>query len=232
MSGALARYQEVCVGRRGLWALLKYEFATTVATPFPGAAGYLLRRFLYRRLMKRVGRGVAFGRNVILRHPHKMEIGEGSGFDDDCFLDARGAEEGGFRIGSNVIVARGVGLQVKKGFLELGDDCVIGYGAYLGSAGGIRCGKGVMISGMCYIGGGRYHTDNPDVPMRSQSSHSIGPVQIGDDCWIGAGARILDGVTVGRGCVISAGMVVQQDLPDDTIASPFSKVVQLPRRRP
>ena len=34
-----------------------------------------------------------------------------------------------------------------------------------------------------------------------------------DDCWIGAGAMILDGVRIGRGCVIAAGAVVTRDMP-------------------
>lgn len=34
------------------------------------------------------------------------------------------------------------------------------------------------------------------------------------DCWIGAGVRILPGVTIGRGCSIAAGAVVAKDVDD------------------
>jgi acetyltransferase-like isoleucine patch superfamily enzyme len=157
-----------------------------------------------------------------------MEIGAGSGFDDGCFLDARGAGEDGFRIGNDVVVAQNVGLQVKSGTLELGDECVIGFGAYLGCVGAIHVGKRVMISGQCYLGGGRYRTDDPDVPLKEQKLDTR-PLVIGDDCWIGAGARLLSGVTIGKGCIVGAGAVIQNDLPERMIVSPFSKLVQIPR---
>jgi phosphonate metabolism protein (transferase hexapeptide repeat family) len=42
-------------------------------------------------------------------------------------------------------------------------------------------------------------------------------VTIGNDCWIGHGAIILPGVTVGDGAVIAAGAVVSRDVPPYTI---------------
>lgn len=44
------------------------------------------------------------------------------------------------------------------------------------------------------------------------------PVTIGDDVWIGGGAIILPGVTIGSRTVIGAGSVVSRDLPDDVLA--------------
>ena len=38
-------------------------------------------------------------------------------------------------------------------------------------------------------------------------------VTVGQDCWIGFGAVVLSGVTIGRGAVISAGAVVTTDVP-------------------
>ena len=44
------------------------------------------------------------------------------------------------------------------------------------------------------------------------------PVRIGDNVWIGAGAIILPGVTIGNNSVIGAGSIVTKDIPSDTIA--------------
>ncbi|GGO00132.1 sugar O-acetyltransferase [Saccharibacillus kuerlensis] len=44
------------------------------------------------------------------------------------------------------------------------------------------------------------------------------PVRIEDDCWIGGGAILLPGVTIGKGCVIGAGSVVTKDIPANSTA--------------
>ena len=44
------------------------------------------------------------------------------------------------------------------------------------------------------------------------------PVRIGRNCWIGAGALILPGVTIGDNTVIGAGSVVTKDIPANVVA--------------
>ncbi len=44
------------------------------------------------------------------------------------------------------------------------------------------------------------------------------PVHIGKNCWIGAGAIILPGVTIGDQVVVGAGSVVTKDLPSNVVA--------------
>lgn len=44
------------------------------------------------------------------------------------------------------------------------------------------------------------------------------PVRIGRNCWIGAGAIILPGVTIGDDTVVGAGSVVTRDLPEGVVA--------------
>jgi acetyltransferase-like isoleucine patch superfamily enzyme len=229
-SSALRKYREFFVGKGGLVALARYELAA-LAGPLPGALGYLLRKWLYRRLCRRVGRGVQWGRNTVLRHPVKIEIGEGTGIDDDCLLDARGAPEDGFKIGDRVLIARGVVLRAKTGPLQIGDDSVIGGQCIVSSGGGVRIGSSVMIGGQSYIGGGRYVTDRTDVPIKEQGLYSNGPVEIADDVWIGTGARILDGVRIGRGAVIGAGAVIREDIPEYTVVTPYQKLVMVKRNR-
>jgi acetyltransferase-like isoleucine patch superfamily enzyme len=47
---------------------------------------------------------------------------------------------------------------------------------------------------------------------------------IEDDCWLGSGVKVLDGVTIGKGSVIGAGSVVTKNIP------PFSVAVGVPAR--
>ncbi len=44
------------------------------------------------------------------------------------------------------------------------------------------------------------------------------PVHIGKNCWIGAGAIILPGITIGDNVVVGAGSVVTKDLPSGVVA--------------
>ena len=61
----------------------------------PGALGLFLRSKLYPLILGRVGRNVAFGCNVVLRHPHKIEIDDNVVIDDQCCLDAKGTTNRG-----------------------------------------------------------------------------------------------------------------------------------------
>lgn len=54
--------------------------------------------------------------------------------------------------------------------------------------------------------------------LREQAYQYNMPVRIGKNCWIGAGAIILPGVTIGDHVVVGAGSVVTKDLPSDVVA--------------
>lgn len=44
------------------------------------------------------------------------------------------------------------------------------------------------------------------------------PIKIGNGCWLGGGAIVLPGVTIGDGSVIGAGSVVTKDIPENSLA--------------
>ncbi|HAK54919.1 MAG TPA: hypothetical protein DCP38_05475 [Acidobacteria bacterium] len=100
----------------------------------------------------------------------------------------------------------------KDGVLSIGNDCSIGSQCYLGSSGGLELGDHVLIASQCYLGGGRYRTERNGTPIRHQPVYSRGPVRVGNDVWLGAGARVMDGVSIGDGAVIGAGSVVTKDV--------------------
>jgi acetyltransferase-like isoleucine patch superfamily enzyme len=228
-SSAVQKYQDFFVGSRASGDLIKFEIATTLLRPFPGAAGYLLRKWFYPRIFRSVGEDVNWGRNIALRHPGRIEIGDRTAIDDDCLLDASGTGDKWLQIGNDVLVARSTNIQGKTSWIEIGDHCNIASHCQIISATGIRFGKWVMVGGQCYIGGGRYRIDDRDTPMMKQEVYSKGPVIIEDDVWIGAGVIVQDGVHIGRGSVIGAGAVIREDVSEYTVIAPHSRLIMLPR---
>ncbi|UWQ21565.1 DapH/DapD/GlmU-related protein [Jannaschia sp. W003] len=212
-ASALEKYRRFFVGSDRWSDLLLYETAVTFAAPLPGAAGFALRKLLFARLFGEVGRGANFGRGLSLRHPGRMRIGAGVAIDDNCALDARGADgPDGFAIGARTLVARDTILVVKQNHIRIGADCSIGSQCCLSAVSGIEIGDFAIIAGQCYIGGGRYRTETGGTPMVRQGLETRGPVVIGRDVWLGAGARVLDGARIGEGAIVAAGAVVTGDV--------------------
>lgn len=95
--------------------------------------------------------------------------------------------------------------------------------------GGLRIGHYVSIAaGVHFILNGNHQTRTLfTYPLRTALSHSQsllddwgkGPITVADEVWIGFGATILSGVTLGKGCIIAAGAVVSQDVPPYAIAA-------------
>lgn len=52
----------------------------------------------------------------------------------------------------------------------------------------------------------------PGAPLRDQPVEAS-PVVVGEDVWIGHGAAVLRGVTIGDGAIVAAGSVVTKDVP-------------------
>lgn len=215
---ALEKYRTFFIGRPGWKAFLHYELAMLFAQGTGGALGFQLRKMLYTGLFASAGRGVNFGRNVSLRCPGRMRLGENVTIDDGCALDARGGEgPQDFSIGDRTLIARDTILLLKQNFLRIGPDCSIGSQCCLSAVSGIEIGSHAIIAGQCYFGGGRYRTVLGAGPMVEQGLETKGPVVIGDDVWIGAGVQVLDGVRIGSGAIVGAGAVVTRDVAVNTI---------------
>ena len=64
-----------------------------------------------------------------------------------------------------------------------------------------------------------YTATHPLDPIERRAAEFSKPVKIGDDCWIGAGAIILPGVTIGNGVTVGAGSVVTKDVEDYVVVA-------------
>lgn len=222
-----SKYADLFVGQESLWKILRFEIIILLFSWVPGALGLGLRKLFYPCLFKKVGRGVVFGRNITLRHAHKISLGGNCFIDDNVVLDAKGKENQGLQLGENVYIGRNTILSCKEGSIVIDDYCNISANCSLLSETVIRLGKFCFLAGHCYlVAGGNHSFDDPDTPIMFQPSVSKGGIQIEDDVWLGAGVIVLDGVTIGRGSVIGAGSVVTKSLPEFSVAvgSPAQRV--------
>ncbi len=214
---ARQRYARLVVGRDGLGALVLYESVQLLSQWVPGALGLVLRKVCYPWLLGACGRGVVFGQHVVLRHPHKIRIGDDVVIDDHCLLDAKGDANAGITIGSGVFIGRSTILSCKNGDIVLGDGANVGFNCEIFSAARVEVGARTLLAAYCYVIGGDHDWKDAGRPVLEQGRRAEG-VRIGEGAWLGAGAKVLDGITVGAGAIVGAGAVVNADVPDGAIA--------------
>ena len=214
---AREKYADLVVGQPGWGALAWHEFVTLSSQQTPGALGYFLRKTLYPSLLGACGRNVVFGHGVVMRHPQKIRIGDDVVIDDNCLLDAKGETNRGIRIGDGVFIGRNTILSCKNGDIEVGDAANIGFNCELFSASRVTIGRSVLMAAYGYVIGGDHDFSDPAKAVLAQSRTSTGVV-IGDGVWMGAGAKVLDGVEIGPLAVIGAAAVVRENVPASAIA--------------
>lgn len=109
------------------------------------------------------------------------------------------------QIGEHTSVHRGCRVY-RPWHVTIGDHCVINHGVLLAAQHGLTIGNNVSNSeGTAIITGG-HDIDDPLLPVKG------GRIIIEDYVFIGSFARLLRGVTVGKGAVIAAGAVVTHDV--------------------
>lgn len=214
----IQRYMDLVIGERGWGALVRYELVMLCSAWVPGALGLLLRAKLYPLLLGACGRNVSFGVNVTLRHPRKIRIQDDVAIDDGCVLDAKGAANQGIQVGRRVFLGRNSILACKDGDIVLEDGVNVSYNCAVFSASSVRIGAQTLLAAYCYVVGGGHDFDQLDRPVVQQGRPSKG-IEIGPGGWLGAGAVILDGVSVGHDAVIGAHAVVTHDIPPFAVAA-------------
>ncbi|MCV6585607.1 MAG: hypothetical protein OIF47_08735 [Marinibacterium sp.] len=210
-AGAFRKYMARVVGTDSILWMLWYEFLILFFSNIPGALGLALRQKLYRGLFNSCGKGVALSRGVTLRCPNRLSLGDGTLVDEGVFFDIK-SRDATVELGARNQIMHGAHFETGyAGSIRLGDDCFVGAYAILNGQGGLEIGKNTLIAGHCHIVAGNHAFSDPDVPINQQGFDSKGIV-IEDDVWLGAGVKVLDGVRIGRGSVISAGTVVTRDV--------------------
>ncbi len=94
--------------------------------------------------------------------------------------------------------------------VTLGENVFINFNCVLLDSAPIIIGDHVLLGPNVHI----YTVDHPrDAVIRRQGLCMAKPVVIEPDAWVGAGAKILPGVTIGEGAIIGANALVRHDVP-------------------
>ena len=189
----------------------------------PGVLGSILERLasvLSRHHQRRLSREVwgRFERASVMAP--NVRLGAGAR------LVNRGNPEN-VRIGAGSVL-RGIIRVERGGTLDIGDFVYIGDDTLISAA------SSVIVGPMTLIAHGVQILDNTSHPLvaEQRAAHwrmilgieakqpveiESRPVRIGEQCWIGLNSIVLPGTTIGDRSVISAGSVVQGNVPPDVI---------------
>lgn len=115
------------------------------------------------------------------------------------------------QIGSNSRIMPGL-VVVRGNSIKIGQNVVVMNNCLMMGAGGIVIDDDVRVAANVQL-----ISNNHD--LKDRNILVCKPVHLKRNCWIGAGASILPGVTVGINAVVGAASVVTKDVPDNAIVA-------------
>ncbi len=109
----------------------------------------------------------------------------------------------------------GWGSPQEHGAVVLGAHCLILPGVRIQSAARIEIGDDCMVAAGAYITDADWH----GLYDRTHEGGARAPVVLGKNVWIGEGACVLKGVTIGENSVVGARAVVAEDVPANVVVA-------------
>ena len=191
-------------------------------------AFFFLRGLMYRLCIGSVKGSLFIGKNVAIRYPKNLHLGNQVIIEDGAEINCLASN--GMYLGDRVSIGKYAIIRPSNMYggpigegLVMGNNSNIGPYNYIGCSGKITIGDNVMLAPRVSIYAENHVFDNPNITIKAQGVYKK-EVVIEDDCWIAANAVILAGVTIGKGSVVAAGSVVNEDVPA------FSVVAGVPAR--
>lgn len=159
------------------------------------------------------GRGSRIGRGAKIVGPQFVHIGSGVTIGEQAWMNAKDD--------------RGDGAPT----LHVGDGTYIGRFVQINAWRNVVIGKDVLVADRVLISDADHNYSATNIPIRRQGDSFRGEVILREGCWIGIGAVVLPGVTIGRNSVVAANAVVTKDVPDYVVVGgiPARIIKQLQR---
>jgi acetyltransferase-like isoleucine patch superfamily enzyme len=161
------------------------------------------RRAVNARAFAAFGEGSAFAPPAVILSPHRIHLGARVLFHQGAWLSVV-EEHNGRR---------------HEPRLEIGDRCIFGRDVYISCVGEITIGQEVQIGDRVFITDTYHEYEDPDTSIVRQPMAEPRAVRIGDGSFLGPGAAVIAGVTIGERALVAVNAVVTRDVPPNTIVA-------------
>jgi acetyltransferase-like isoleucine patch superfamily enzyme len=160
----------------------------------------LLWRYLWRRLLTRAGRRWRTGGVLFLGRRLELTVGR----------------RGNLRFGRFVWIGDGTKIRCHEGTVEIGEKTVMGQECTISAYQRVRIGEQCVVADRAMFIDFDHGVVEVERPIRLQGIYKR-DVLVGSNVWIGYGACILRGVSVGDNSIVGTNAVVTKDVPANAV---------------
>lgn len=106
----------------------------------------------------------------------------------------------------------------ESGTIQIGQRCFFNHGCSINALSDIRIGDDCIFGEnvKIYDHNHRFASNTDKV---KEQGFSVKPVTIGKECWIGSNVVLLKGASIGNNCVVGAGCIISEEIPDNTLVT-------------
>ncbi|GLS24887.1 acyltransferase [Marinibactrum halimedae] len=147
------------------------------------------------------------GRDPLIMHPRHIEI-HGANIHIGDFIHMIGASDRKLRLTT-------WGGKQGQGTINIGHYCLLSPGCQITAHQKIEIGDNCMLAADVYIADSDWH----GIYNRLRPFRCTATITLHNNVWVGHGAKILKGVTIGENAIIAAGAIVTKDVKANTIVA-------------
>lgn len=171
-----------------------------------------------KKLFKYFGAGSKIKPPYRILNPHRISVGDRTSIQEYCHINAfqdlaflmdyiepryrRDFKAADYRYDAEITIDR---------------ECQIGRFFFSTCTKRIRIDRNVLISERVFVGDNNHSFGHRQVPIMQQPNQTGVPVRVGMGSWIGVGACVLKGTTLGMNTVVAANAVVQGVFPSHAV---------------
>jgi serine acetyltransferase len=185
--------------RSGLPALVRFLLRNRMLTP--EYAGLALR-LLWRRYLTPTGRRMALRGMLFLGGGVQLQIGPAARV----------------TFGRWVWIGHGTKIRCHEGEVRIGDKTVLGQECTISAYQHVSIGEQCIVADRVMLIDFDHNVAEVERPIRTQGIYKR-DVRVGNNVWIGYGAQILRGVSVGDNAIVGASAVVTKDVPANAVVA-------------